>query len=317
MVLDVFCGIFRRIPCQVKEKGDRIFHRLEVAHIQNPKTVHSVFVCKLHLLPKILYRSDVQPLGVTWSTYIIDMVVHSPSARMLAFLSIRKLADISPVVVRKKDGHIVRNPESLFIKGLDFLIKSPYLRTLAGRSSGNIPDDLALIVEDLLHHLDHVCIVRDEFVVVAFLASHGGIAVAAHTDGDKVFGIFSPLDAFTEELVDHLLVCSIIPCSIFIALPRPFLMVAGHWLMVGCTHDDTHLVGHLAVQRVVSIESPAPHRRPEEVSAETEDELEYALVEAVVTVIGAVGMLHPACEAWGFVIEEDAAVTHCGLAGSV
>jgi hypothetical protein len=50
------------------------------------------------------------------------MVVHTPTARMLTLLGIRKLADVSPVIIGKKYDHIVRHPESLFIQDLYLLI---------------------------------------------------------------------------------------------------------------------------------------------------------------------------------------------------
>ena len=317
MLLEVFSAETLRIPCHVKEKSDRILHRLHVTYIENPKTVYTILVCKLHLFPEILYRSDVQPLGITRGTYIIDMVIHTPTAGTLALLSIRKLADIAPVVVGKKDGHIVRNPESLFIQSLDFLVQGPYLRTLACRFSCNILNYLPLVVEYLLHHIDQVLVVRNILVVMSFLSAHRCITVATHTDCNQVFRILGTLDTLTEEAVQHLLVCTVIPSAVLATLACPFLMVPCHRFMVGRTHDYTHLVSSLAVDRIIRIEGPAPHCRPHEVTAKTEDELEHTLIETVITVIRAVCMFHPACKTWSLVIEEDTAVAHCRLAGSI
>ena len=51
-----------RIPRHVHKLADRIFHRLEVAHVENPEAVNSVLVSKCQLLPRVLYRSYIEHL---------------------------------------------------------------------------------------------------------------------------------------------------------------------------------------------------------------------------------------------------------------
>ena len=86
------------------------------------------------------------------------------------------------------------------------------------------------------------------------------------------------------------------------------LMVACHRLVVGSTDNDTHLVGHLGVFRVISIERPTPHSRPEEIALQTEDEFEHLLIETVVAIAGTESVLHPRCQAGRLIVEEDAAI---------
>ena len=152
---------------------------------------------------------------------------------------------------------------------------------------------------------------------MSFLSTHCCISIAAHTDSDQVFSILGTFYTFTEELVDDLLVGTIIPYSILTAVTGPFLMVTGHRFMVRSSHYDAHLVGHLAVHRIVRIEGPAPHCRPEIVSAKTEDEFEYTLIETMVAIFGTVCMLHPSCEAWSLIIKEDTTVTDSRFAGCI
>ena len=66
------------------------------------------------------------------------------------------------------------------------------------------------------------------------------------------------------------------------------------------------------LSRVVVVDRAAPHRRPEVVALEPQDQLEHVLVELVIA--AAELLLHPAGERRGFVVDEDAAVFHGRLA---
>ena len=54
--------VFTWIPSHVHKLADRIFHRLEVAHIENPETVNAILVSKRQLFPRILHRSYIEHL---------------------------------------------------------------------------------------------------------------------------------------------------------------------------------------------------------------------------------------------------------------
>ena len=84
--------------------------------------------------------------------------------------------------------------------------------------------------------------------------------------------------------------------------------------MMARADDHPHLVGRLAVERVVGIESPRPHGRPEEIAFQSEDEFEHLLIETVVAEISAESILYPCGETRRLVVEEDATVAHPGLA---
>ena len=97
----------------------------------------------------------------------------------------------------------------------------------------------------------------------------------------------------------------------------PLLVVTGHRLVVAGADDDAHGVGGLHVLRVVGIESPAPHGRPQEVTLQAEYQFEHLLVETVVAVVGAERVLDPRRQAGCLVVEEDAAIAHGGFAVGV
>ena len=62
-------------------------------------------------------------------------------------------------------------------------------------------------------------------------------------------------------------------------------------LVVRRAHHDAVLVGQLAVQGIVFVERAVPHRRPQVVAAQSQDELEDLLVERVV--VAAEALLRP------------------------
>ena len=80
--------------------------------------------------------------------------------------------------------------------------------------------------------------------------------------------------------------------------------------MMGSTHHYAHFICRLLVLRIVGIESPAPHGWPHHVAPETQHQFENALVEAVVAILGAVGILHPRGEARRLIVEEDATIAY-------
>ena len=221
---------------------------------------------------------------------------------MLAFLRIGHSAHIAPVVIAEQDEHIVGHLHPLVVVVEHFFVKSPHLRCLSGGPFGHVGNDFPLVGHDTLQQFG-----------VGILA-HGLVAVASHGDSHHVVGSFHSLDAFTEETVEVLLVGVIVPGAPFLSFPGVFLMVACHGLVVGCSHDDTHLIGCLRVLGVVGIECPAPHGRPHEVALQSKDEFKYLFVEPVVAIVGAECVFHPRGQTGGFVVEEDTAVAHCRLA---
>ena len=172
------------------------------------------------------------------------MVIHAPATATLTFFCIRELADISPVVIGNKDGHVIRNPETLLIVLLNFLIKSPDLRGLFSRPPCNTTDDPALI----LNHIFKKSKIR--------LTAHSLVTITSHAYSDYILRTLHPFDTFTEELVNDLLVRPVIPCTISLAVTRPFLMIPGHRLMMRSSHYHTHLISDPAVFRIIGIKGP-------------------------------------------------------------
>ena len=62
MAGDVVYIVFTWIPSHVHKLADRIFHRLEVAHVENPETVNAILVSKRQLLPWVLHRGNIKHL---------------------------------------------------------------------------------------------------------------------------------------------------------------------------------------------------------------------------------------------------------------
>ena len=227
---------------------------------------------------------------------------------MQALLGVGELADVAPVVVGDEDDDIVRYAEPLLVVELDLLVEGPDLRALLRGLAGHFLYDVALVLEQSLHHLDDVGVGPGQ----------GGVTVAAHAYGDEVLVVLGPLDALAEEALEFLLVLGVVPDSaVCLRVAGPLLVVAGHGLMVRGAHDNAHFVCGLGVEGIVGIERPAPHCGPHEIAAQAEDEFEYVSVELMSAEVRAVVVLHPAGEARRLVVEEDAAVFDRRLPGSV
>ena len=293
-------------PSHLEEEVDGLLHRLEVAHVENPQVVNAIFEAQTHLLPKMIGGGDVGPLGITRTAHVIDMVVHTPASLAIheclfgargRNVCLRYTTDVAPVIVAKHDEHIIRHVESKVIEMLHFLIECPHLWSLVGLLARHFRDDATLVADDVLKEFLVVFVTILGQMVKAFLAAQSGVAITTHTDGDKVLGSLGALDAFAEELIDNLLVDSIIPTclsgSLVIVLgtclphlgnlvTHPFLVIASHRLMMRSAHNDAHLVGKRAIERVVKIEGIAPHGRPKVVALQAEEQFEDVFVEKVV-----------------------------------
>ena len=294
-----------RLPSHVHEQRYWVFHRLEVAHVENPHAVETVVVCQRQLFPHVLRRGDVEPLGVARCAHIVNVIVESPAARVLAFLCCRHSAHIAPVVVAEQHNDVVGHFHSLVIIVEHLFIERPHLWGLVCRLARHFLYDAPLVLYD---GLQQACV---------GILRHCLVAVAAHSDGHHVLGSLHAFYAVAEELVEILLVGGVVPCSVFFPVACILLMVACHWLVMAGAHDDTHLVCCAAVLRVVGIEGPTPHGRPHEVSAQTQYQFEHLGVETVVAVVGSPCVFHPRGEAWRLVVEEQSAVAHCRFAVGV
>ena len=221
------------------------------------------------------------------------MIVDSPTALAIAFGGCWQFADIAPIVVTQKNYDVVGHAQAQIVIGLHFFVKRPNLLPLAGWAARDIGNDLSLIINNFLKQALIFLIVRDILVVVAFLAAHRSVAVAAHSNGNQVFVVLRTLNSFAEEFIDNRLITRIIPHAIFIAVTRPFLVVARHRLVVRRAHHNAELVGGTAVFGVIGIESPTPHCGPHKVSAQAKNQFEYIGIELIAAKIGAVSVFNP------------------------
>ena len=80
--------------------------------------------------------------------------------------------------------------------------------------------------------------------------------------------------------------------------------------MMGGAHHHAHFVCRLLVLCIVGIERPAPHGWPHHVAPEAQYKLEHALIEPVVAILGAVGVLYPRGETRCLIVEENATIAN-------
>ena len=245
-----------RIPRIRHEEFGRHFHRLQVAHVDDPQPVRAVLVREIHLLPHLGDLGDIQPFVRTWAADVVEVVVDAGAAAALAFLKRRQTADIAPVIVAPEQQHVVRDAHALLVVVLNFLVQRPQLRHLLRFLLELLPDDRTLVADDLLQQVD-VGVFR-----------HRLVAVAAHRHRDHLFVIARVAQALGPEVTQDVAVAMVIPRSLAVALP--LLLRPHHRFVVGRAHHDAHRVGELAVFLVVVIERRVPHGRPQVVGAHAE-----------------------------------------------
>ena len=290
------------VPGHVHEQLDGVLHRLQVAYIQDPEFLDTAVIGQLQLFPHVLRRSDVDPFRVTGGTHVVHVVVETPATFTLLFLSRRQSAHVTPVIVAEQHRHIVGHAQTGIIVILYLFIEGPDLWCLLGRALGHLLDDAALVVDDVLQ----------QFRVRA--VTHRLVTVATHADGHDVVGAVHTLDTLTEETVKVLLVGRVVPSPPTLTVTGILLVVTCHRLMVGGTHHDTHCIGGLQVLRVVGIESPAPHGRPQVVTFQAQDEFKHLGIEMVVAIVCTEGVLHPGGQTGCLIVEEQTTIAHSGFA---
>ena len=204
----------------------------------------------------------------------------------------RQFADITPVVVAEQQGDIVRHAHTLVIIILYFLVQRPGLGCSRWVFACDFCDDGALIGDDLFEESD----------VAAF--RHRLVPVAPHADRDDAFVVVHVDDAFCPETVQHRCIRLVVPGTG--AISFPFLLGPEHGLVVGGAHDDAIFGCEDGIFRVIIVEGITPHRRPEVIGFEAQQEFEHPLVKKVVKV--AVFFMDPAAECGRFIIDEEAAV---------
>ena len=220
MLRHILLGIFFRVPCHVHKQLDGIFHGFQVTDIQNPHTLDAVVVSQRQLFEHLLCLGDVQPLRITGSTDIVDMVVQAPATGVLTLLGIGDAAHITPVVVAQQHDDIVGHTHAGIIVVEHLFIQGPHLRGLVGGFTGHLLDNLTLVLHNALQQFG------------VGIGTHRFVAIATHTDGHHVLGTLHALNTLAEELVQLLLVLLVVPGAPLATLTGILLMVAGHRLMV-------------------------------------------------------------------------------------
>ena len=288
MVGHILLGIFLGIPSHIHKQLDRIFHWFQVTHIENPHSLDTEVVSQRELFKHLLSLSHVYPFAVAWSTYIVHMIVDSPSTfAVTLFLAYRYTSYITPVVVADKNQHIIGHTKSGIVVVLHFLVKRPHLSGFLSRFSSHFLDYPALILDNTFHQFG------------IGLIAHRLVTITTHTDSDNILSAFHSLYAFAEELVELGLVRLVVP-----------RMIASHRFMVRRTHHHTHAVSQFPVLRIIGIESPRPHCRPHHIASQTENQFKYLLIEFTTAIACSEGILHPSRQARSFVVEEDTAEFH-------
>ena len=290
------------VPRQAQEEFDRQLERLQVADVDDPDAGRAVFVCEVHLLGDLRKRVGVDPLVGERPAMHVEVVIDAGAAAALALVEGRQAPEVAGVVVRPEQRHVFRRAQPTLVVPLYLREERPELRDLRGIGPHFFGQDPALVGEDAFEQL-HVGLDTAG-------ADHGLVAVAPHPDRDQVFVILVARNALAEEPLQGPGVGGIVPLAVAVLLAPtgPLLVRAHHRLMVGGAHDDAVLIGQTRIVRIVLVEGVVPHRRPEVVGPQAQEQLEDLRIEPRVQ--PAELLLGPTGQARSLVVEEDAAILH-------
>ena len=301
---DLVLGDVGRVPRHRQEEFDRQFERLQVADIGDPHLVRAVLVGEVHLLPDLGQRIRIDPLVRERPAVHVHVEIHAEATLAAAFGGRRQATQIADIVVRQHQRHVVGDLQPGIVIFIDFGEQHPHLRHLFGGLAHALGDDAPLVGDDAFEQFD--------VGLDTAGALQRDIAVAAHPDrhDDLVFAIAD--DPLAEEFGDRRPVGRIVPraVAIVLAVVGPFLVRAHHRLVMRRAHHDAELLGERSVRRIVDRERIVPHRRPQVIGPQPEQQLEQLAVELRVHPAEFLG--GPARQARGLVIQEDAAILHRG-----
>ena len=238
-----------RIPGIIQEKLDRIFHGLDVTYVDDPNLHGAVAISQVHLLPHPWHQVGVEPLVVSRPADIIIVIVNPIGTGARLIIDLWQLADVSPVVVAQQQGHVIRHAHAFVIVILHFFVQSPELRNFCRIFAGDLLQNLPLVRHDLFQQGNGRAL------------GHRLIAVAAHADGGDAFVGTHSADAVPPEFLQGIFIGHVIPGA---GAVTPPLIVRPHQRLV-VRRADHHaiFIGQRGVERIIVIERPAPHGRPE------------------------------------------------------
>ena len=297
---DVVLAEGRRVPRQAQEEFDRHLQRLEVADVGDPDLVGAVRVRQVHLFPDFRQWIAVEPLVRERPAIHVHVKIDAGAAGAGALGRRGQAAQVADIVVGEEQGDVVRHLEAGVVVFLDLGEQGPQLRHLALVDAALFRDDLLLVADDLLDHF----LVRFQPARVR----HGDVAVAAHAHRHDAFIGPVAAHAVGEEAFEAGLVAQVIPfaVAVILAVRGPLLVRPYHRFVVAGAHDDAVGVGQARVVRVVLVEGAAPHRRPQVVGAQAQQQLEHVRIHLGVE--AAEFRARPAGQRRFLVVDEDAPV---------
>ena len=287
-----------RVPGIFHDEVDGHLLGLQVTHIDDPDTVDAASVGQVQLFAEFGDGGGVHPTVVPGAAVHVNMIVESESSLATALKVASLPADIAPVVVAEQQRHVIGHGEARIIVALHLREDSPQLGD-GILVAIDLLDDPALTVDDLSERLHVLCIVT---------LAHRHVAITAHTDGHQVLVGLVAHHTFTEETVQALLVDAVVPGADAV-FPGDVLPVGTHHrLVVRGTHHDTVFVRQARTLRVILIEAGGPHRRPQVVGLQPEQQFKDLGIGLGVDATKLV--VTPVAERRPLVVDEDATVFH-------
>ncbi len=243
------------------------------------------------------------------------MIINARAAAALAFLGGRQAADIAPIILGPEQRHVVRHTHPGVVKIHDFLVETPELRHLGHVGIDFLGDDFPLHVHDFF---------EQRHVRLRPAVGHRRVVRAAQTDGDDALIHFVAPDAFAPESLEDIRLLGVVPTAQrFLITAIPFLLRPQHRLLMRSAHHDAVFIRQHRIVRVVFVEGVVPHRRPEIITLQPQNQLEQIGVKAA-PVIGharrhrrigagrhcAIFLVDPVAQIRRLVVQKNAAIFH-------
>ena len=292
----------------------------DVADVGDPDLAHAVVVGHRHLLPQAGQVGRADPLEGLRAAVHVLVVIHAKAAVVGAHGRGGQRAGVAAVVVRQHQRDAVElgvaQQAGDFVRAVQeaFDLGEQHKLARHARKVGVdlLADEAVLRFEDAAQKLDVLA-------QVGIAAKQRGVALAAHAQRDDVFKAAVAAQPVAPEAGDPFGVGRKVP-GVAVGRARAahagvFLAAAHAGFVVGGGHDDAELVGQLGALQAgaVQAEIGGPHRGPEIVALETQQQLEHLRIAGGVDAaeVGA----RPGAERGPFIVDEKAAVAHGRLFG--
>ena len=298
----------REVVGHVEEHLRLDFHRLDVAHIEEPIAVGASLVGLEQFLVHQHWSRGGEPKIVVGRAEITEVIIDAASSLAKAFVGVAHTLHIAVVVVRPDEGDVIGHTKACIVDVEGLLIRYEDLWNGCSLLSFIFFEYFALTGKNLF---EGAC-------TVAWIgaALHSLVVKSAHTHGVDVVVLCSFANAVVELAQNGLAVGLVVPFAIALLVPfeEGGVVEEQGFAMAGGDHDAPLVGHHLALGMTVEGTGDAVHGRCQHIALEAKDEFADAVVGlgSDVAQLLLVVARSPGEEAPVLVVDEKAAIADGG-----